>query len=250
MVLSYARLGRRQEALELLEAFSGFMDEFHRIALSMSILSNGLVPAVAETAPLVARGDAFMAHPETLDEYSRLVFLGYKALHLQHTGDHAQAEAVFQSLLADPSFTMRPRMSSRTRCYLAELYRLQGRRAEALDLAHAAATTHRAENLRGDSAAHSLPLLARLTPDRDEAARHLDRAQSILTLQRNPLALAHVLCLRARRLQDPAAREEFTHLHRTVPALTDCLVARRIVRDWDAWIATPTSAEPTDYWGL
>jgi tetratricopeptide (TPR) repeat protein len=250
MVLSHARLGRRQEALELLEAFSRFMDEFHRIALSMSILSNGLVPAVAQTAPLVARGDAFMEYPEALDEYSRLVFLSYKALHLMHRGDHAQAEAGFQSLLADPSFTMRPRMSSRTRCYLAELYRLQGRRAEALDLAHTAATTHRAENLRGDSAAHSLPLLARLTRERDEATHHLDRAQSILTLQRNPLALAHVLCLRARRLPDSTPREEFARLHRTVPALTDCPVARRIAGEWDTWIAPPAGVEPVDYWGL
>jgi tetratricopeptide (TPR) repeat protein len=250
LVLAYARLGRRDEALQMLEACSRSIDEFHRIGLSMSVLSNGLVPAVEETAPLVALGEPFMEQAETRDEYSRFVFLCYKGLYYLHKGAHQLAEAIFVALIGDPSFSARSRMFSRTRCYLAELYRRLGRRDDALQWVNAAAATHRAEHLHGDSAIHSLPLLAKLTPDADETARLLGEAEAILRVQRNDLGLAYILCLRARRLRDASHRQEIERLLRTIPALTNCSVARRIVSEWDSWIGADLGIEPVDYWGL
>ena len=109
---------------------------------------------------------------------------------------------------------------------------------------------HRSQNLTGDLAAQSLPMLAKLSPDA-EAAHYLDEAEVILRLQRNNLGLARVLCIRARKLHLDRDRNEITRLRIGTPALARCKVAREIVRRWDEWMNPTTAAgSVADYWGV
>lgn len=250
IVLAHARLGRRDEALALLDTLPPERCLCHPVALRLSVLSNGLVPALRAMEPVIALGERLMEEEAAWDAYSRAVFLAYKAHFLLHQGRYQLAEPLLRALLADDSFTARSRMSSRARCHLAELYRRLGRPQEAADLVYTADLTLRVENLTGDMAAHSLPMQARLARDTDTALIFLENAESAHLLQRNQLGLAHVLCLRARRLQDSRDREQIELLQRTVPALAQCGVARRIVREWDSWVAPDSASEPMNYWGL
>lgn len=251
-VLAYARLGRRDEALALLDSLAPRSTECHPVALKMSVLSNGLVPAVPEMEPLIPLGERLIEEePDTWNAYSRFVFRSYKALYLLHKGLlHHLAEPLFVSLVNDEAHTMRSRLCSRNRCYLAELYRRLGRVEEATELAKTAERTYRSEHLPGDMAEHSVPMQAKLTRDAEEARLLLDYAESTHRSYRNNLSLAHTLCLRARRLQDARDREQIAALHQLVPVLRNCEIARRIVREFDAWIAPEPGDGPVDYWGL
>jgi len=250
-VLSYARIGRHDEALALIASEPASSFQGHPLAISIWVWSSGVVPAVDQIAPLVAEAERLIEEePRAWDEYSRFVFLTYKALFLLHKGLYQLAEPLFRALLSDQANSMRSRLCSRNRCHLAELYRRLGRPHDALELAWEAEGTHRLQNLPGDMAVHSLPMLAKLTPDAAEAASILGAAESTLRAQRNGLGLAHILCLRARKLGDSRDKEEIEMLQRTVPALRRCAVARRIVREWPAWTTPETGVEPMDYWGL
>ena len=141
-------------------------------------------------------------------------------------------------------------MCSRNRCYLAELYRRLGRQDEVLELVKTAERTHRAENLPGVMAMHTLPMLAKLTPDAEEARVLLDCAEATHRLRRNDLGLVHVLCLRARRLRTARDRERIELFQRSIPMLSRCEIARRIATDFEAWITPEPGAGPVDYWGL
>jgi len=250
IALSYGRLGRHPEALEILGAQRQQFGEFHFVALSMSVLSNGFVPDVGQLAPLVAAGDQLLGQAESGNAYSRFIFLLYKGLFFMQRGSYPLAEALFMALLADPSNAGRTRMLARTRCYLAELHRRLGRREAALQMAGDASRTHHAEPLTGDLADHSLPMLAKLSPDDVEADELFEEAEEMQRAHGNHLGVARILCLRARRLKSPHDRQEIELIQRTVPALAKCEVARKIVREWLAWIAPRPASEPMDYWGL
>ena len=250
-VLAYARIGRRDEAVAFLASLPPHTCTCHHTALMMSILSNGLVPAVREMEPIVSLGERLIVEePERWNEYSRFVFLSYKALFFMHKGLHQLAEPLFVSLIGDASNAMRSRMCSRNRCYLAELYRRMDRPDEAKALVRTAERAHRAENLEGDLAMHTLPMLAKLTSDDEEARLLLEYAEGIHTMLRNDLGLAHILCIRARRFRQPQHRERIAALRRTVPVLAKCETARRITQEFDSWIAPEPGDSPMDYWGL
>ena len=250
-VLTYARLGRRDEAINLLDSLPPRSTECHPVALKMSVLSNGLVPAVQEMEPLIALGERLIEEePGEWNVYSRFVFSSYKALHFLHKGVHQLAEPLFVSLVTDEANAMRFRMCSRNRCHFAELHRRFGRAEAAIALTKTAERTYRSERLTGDMASHSVPMQAKLTPDANEARLLLDFAAATHTVHRNDLGLAHTLCLRARRLGDTSGREQIAALQQTVPVLINCKVARRIVREFDAWIAPEPGDGPVDYWGL
>lgn len=250
-VLARARLGRSDEALALLDALPPGDCLCHPVALRLSVLSNGLVPAVGEMEPLIALGDRLMeTEPEAWSDYSRFVFRAFKARCLQHQGRHQLAEPIFLNLLANESFSARSRMASRARCHLAELYRRLGRPQEAADLVHTAEINQRREHLSGDMATHSLPMQAKLTADTDTADLFLEAARTLHMAHRNNLGLAHVLSLRARRLRDSRDCDLIATLQRSVPVLVQCPVAQRIVNEWEAWLAPDASDAPMDYWGL
>jgi len=248
--ISYARLGRISEALEMLHGQRENLDEFHHLCLTMSIFSNGIVPDVAALAPLIEAGEPLREQSEPGASYSRFIFLLYKGLYLMHTGSFPLAEALFTVLLEDDSNALRTRMYARTKCYMGELQRRLERTDEAMRFVLDASATYEAENLTGDLADQSLPMLAKLTTDDGEACQYFAEAENTQRMHRNKLGLARILCLRARRLQYPDDKEEVELLQRTVPVLSGCPVARRIVREWRSWIAPPAAAGPTDYWGL
>jgi hypothetical protein len=249
--LSLARLGRREDALALIESNYTGGQNFHRLAMVIWIYSTGLVPDVEALAPLIAEGDRLMEEsPASPDEYSTFVFLCGKALFFMHTGRQQLAEPLFVALLANPLHTVRPRMFSRAQCYLAELHRMVGRVDESRQLVERAMLTHRAESLPGDAASHSLPLLAKLEHESSAAAAHFRTAEETHRLQRNDLGLAHTLCLRARRLRNATDRAEIERLFTCVPVLTTCRTAHRILSEWDSWVAPATGDRPIDFWGL
>lgn len=254
IALSYARLGRATEALAILDDHRHRLDEFHHLALSMWILSNGFVPDVERLAPLIAAGEPMLQQSESDDSldnsYTRFVFLLCKGIFLMQRRLYPLAEAIFTALLRDRSNAVRTRMCSRTKCYLAELNRRLGRMDIALQLVQEAAVVHRAEHLAGDLADHSLPILAKLSKDDSEAGRFLEEAEATQRLHGDNLGLARVLCIRARRLRHPGDGHEIELLQRTVPVLAKCDVARKIVREWRSWISPRLGAEPADYWGL
>ena len=250
IVLSYARTGRVAESLQLLDVYRQQLEPFHLLSLTMSILSNGLVPDAAEMAPLVAEGGPMLEQSGESDSYARYIFLIYKGLFLLHKGRLPLAEEIFTALLNDGSCAYRPRMFSRTRCYSAELNRRYGRDAAALQLARAALETHRDLHLRGDAADHSLPMMGKLTANDEEAAEFLADAVDTQRQLRNHLGLARMLCIRARRLRFDGDRQEVELLHRTVPVLKECAVARKIVREWRSWVEPKPGSGPLDYWGL
>ena len=249
LVMSFARLGRRSEALGAIETQREQIERFLRIGLQMSVLSNGFIPALTELNPLIAAGDRLLEESNERDDYSYFIFHLYKAYYLLHTGHLGEAEALFVALLGDESNRSRKRMYSRTQCNYGELLRRLGRKADALQAVEAAYRTHQREGLSGDLADHSLPMLAKLTSDLATARRFLDEAEATARLHRNHLGLARILCLRGRRLRTDRNGDEVAILQRTVPALSRCKVARRIVARWDDW--TNSQDEPIeDYWGL
>ncbi len=250
-VIAYARIGRRDEALALLESLPPRSTECHPVALKLSILSNGLVPAVEEMEPLITICERLIEEePDAWNAYSRFVFRSYQALHFLHQGAYQLAEPLFVSLISDESHAMRSRLCSRNRCHLAELYRRLGRAGEAEALVKTAERTYCSENLPGDMAAHALPMLAKLTDDASKASSLLAYAAMTHRSHHNDLGLMHALCLRARRRQDPSDRERIMALQQAVPVLRTCEVARQIVDEWDSWLALPANDDPIDYWGL
>jgi hypothetical protein len=250
IVLGYARLGQPAVALAALHSMVGRVPELRHVALKIWIHCSGWVPAMDKVEVLLPQAARLMAGSDLSDDYSGFVILACKALFLMHRGLYAQSEEIFQEVLGEPANALRSRMYARTQCFLAELLRRLGRPNAAMELVEAAARTHRVENLMGDSATHSLPLLAKLTPDNAQAGSFLQQAETIHRMQRNNLGLAHALCIRARRFRDARHLCEVERLQRAVPVLTTCEVARRIVSDWPSWVTPGAASEPMDYWGL
>jgi proteasome accessory factor A len=249
-VLSCARLGHRRMALSLLDTIHPEGDP-RRLVLRIWIHTTGLTPDVDALTPLFEAGDALIEEmPDFERDYIRFVYLFCKALYLMESAHLADAKPILTSLVGNPANIMRSRMLSRTLCHLGELHRRQGRTARALEFVHRAEQTHRQEGLLGDLAMHSLPMLAKMVETDSEAFEILRRAETIHRQQRNNLGIAHTLCIRARRLRSPELREEIERLFAGVEVLTTCKTARRILNDWDTWLARPSGDEPVDYWGL
>jgi tetratricopeptide (TPR) repeat protein len=249
--LSYARLGRLSEALEILQSQRSQLSDFHHLCLQMSVLSNGLVPNMEQLGPLVDAGEAMRERSDSTEDYSRFIYLLYKGLFLMHSGLHPLAEAVFTALLDDRGNAFRSRMYGRTKIYFSELQRQLGRPEAALRWASEAHLAYEEGHLIGDIADHSLPMLAKLSTDDSLVGQYFAEAETIERQHHNNLGLARILCLRARRLHFAGDKQEIEVLLLTIPALVKCKVARRILREWRNWIAPQKPAdEPMDYWGL
>ena len=201
-----------------------------------------LMPTVREGLPLVRDMD----NPD----YIAMVFLQYAGWVLVAGGEWAEAETIFRKLLAAHERDWRTRTPARTRCYLGELLRRQGRTEEANELCGKALEAHRREKLKGDAAMHSLPLAARLFGT-DPAVREtlaLARLEAIDTA--NDFTLARVLCLKARCLRTGEDRDQIFHLLESQPALLACPIALRILDHWDEWIAGPGEGSTLDFWNV
>jgi len=85
----------------------------------------------------------------------------------------------------------------------------------------------------------------------DASARILLREAELFQRNRiNPLELAKVLAIKARRMKTSEDKWEIVELHEKCDALKDCVLADRIVNNWDEWIADADPSNPYDYWGM
>lgn len=254
LCLSYARLGMKTEAQAALASVGEFhAGRFEQVAVSLFCAVNyGLSPPLEHVVPLMHEGERLLAAPGAdgqADESHLFVFQQNRALVLGLLGQLQAAERACRQLLASLARLERPRMTARTRCFLGNILRLQGRTEEALHEVTAAVDTHVRKQLLADLACHSLPLLAMLSDD-TRARDAITDAESFQRELDNPLGLMRVLCVKARRLGTPADFAEVSELRARSSALQECPVAERIVHDWNAWVHGQPGSAPDDYWGL
>lgn len=220
-----------------------------RVALELFCrINEGLVPPVDRLMPLIQAGDGLTDSRE--DNYHRLIFLQSTAWTLAAAGKPEDALALLEQLIAEELSGPRPRMLARSRCYAGEILRRLGNSEKAHEYVTCALYTHKSQDMRGDLASHSLPLLARLERDDSKALGILKEAESYARGTRNNLVLARVLCTKARRLHVHTDHDELSTLLQQVPPLRTCPVASRIMSEWDSWVSGPDSAHEEDYWGI
>jgi hypothetical protein len=231
--LSFARLGMRRQAGDVLNLLMRYCSRFRGIAETLFCTINfGLTPPLGEMEPLIAAGDAVVLGNDP--DHSLFEFQQNKARILTLQGHCEEAKALFLEMLARENDDVRPRMVSRTECYYAELLRLCGDTGNALACVKRAINRQAAHQLAGDIAEHALPLLAKTIPD-GVAESYLNQAMNTQKLFRNDLGCARLLCLRARRFSDGRCKEEFDLLRGRVPVLQSCPVAARIADNWEEW---------------
>lgn len=256
LCLSYARIGQKDRAVAALagEGRSLFSNPLEQAAFTLFCVVNyGLCTPLKEMAPLIRAGEEAAAGGDAENSfdagYDQFVFHQNRAAAAIVRGELSVAESVCRELLAVSQNARRPRMSARTRCYLSRALYLQGKLDEARKVVEEAARVHEGERMWGDRAVHSLPLQALLAESKEKAGELLARAEEICRRLKNPLGLAKILCIKARRLNTRADSEEIRRLCAEVPALRDCPVAGRVVAEWDAWVERPSKdMEPDDYW--
>jgi tetratricopeptide (TPR) repeat protein len=183
-------------------------------------------------------------------DYLRFIMEQNRACYFNAAGRYRDAEILCRKLLDLVHHHQRSRMMARTRCYLAQALFSQGKTAEAHDEIEMAGSIQVNERLYGDLATYSYPLQARLTEDDSAASNKFRRAVVILRKQVNPLGLARVLTVKARRLKTDEDKWEITQLIRTCDALKDCTLARRIVSNWEEWKEGLGPANGNDYGGM
>lgn len=212
-------------------------------------IHEGLIPPGEKLMELICEGDSII-EAEPRDSYDRVKFIQSKAWVQASMGDEDGALGLLHHLIEDERRAARPRLLARTRCYAGELHRRRGEMQEARMLGYMAFRTHQREDMRGDMAMHSLPLLIRLAPTDELAESQLIVAERHARTTANTLALAHLRFLRARRLRQPDGRESVVALVQGMPTLSTCPLARRMVSKWDEWCSGSSAIGPGDYWGL
>ncbi len=246
--LSFARLGMRKQAQDVLSLLRPHCTQFHGVAEELFCTINfGLVPPLEEMKPLIEMGDAILL--ASTANHDLFVYQQNKARFLTLQGHYEEAKALFKKILERENGDVRPRMVSRTECYYAELLRLCGDAEGAQAYVSKAIIRQGNHQLIGDIAEHGLPLLAKIMPDR-VAGSYLNQAVTTQKLFRNDLGYARLICLRARILGDGSFKEEFDSLRGQVPVLKTCPVAIRIAENWEEWIHPDQDVTPRNYWGL
>ncbi|MCC6231508.1 MAG: proteasome accessory factor PafA2 family protein [Verrucomicrobiales bacterium] len=251
--LALGRLGRLEECEAFLEHFRRRVGPFPHASITLSSRVHlGLVPAVESLSAIVEQARA-LGNPQREDPYYLLILEVYHArlrmLQSQDAEPRTRLADDLRTLVSHPEMNQRPRMLSRTRCYLAEVHRIAGDFAEARVQLSIALRTYRQAGLDGDLAFHGLATLAKLAEE-PEAALALDEAIAILRRNQSHQRLAHLLLLRARRLGRSPDLEEIRRWTDSVPALRACPVARRILAEWDTWWQPSGDWSSRDYWGL
>jgi tetratricopeptide (TPR) repeat protein len=246
--LSFARLGMRKQALDLLDLLRTHITRFQGIAEELFCTVNfGLAPPLEEMKTLIDEGNAILS--AGTENHDLFVYQQNTARFLTLQGRYDEAKALFKEVLERETADVKPRMVSRTECYYAELLRLSGDAAGAQEYAGKAITRQGAHQLIGDIAEYALPMLAKLMPD-GVAASLLNQAMNTQKIFRHELSQARLVCLRARRLREDRCKEEFDRLRGRVPVLQTCPVAARIADNWEEWIHPNVDDQPMDYWGL
>jgi len=258
LLLSCARSGRKEEVLATLAAhgdtlFSGpWSEAVFRLFCTVNF---GLCAPVADMEGLLQTCGRLSAVSDgsfiASGSYEAFIIEQNQCVVLARRGDLTGAERLCRELLQADGNKLRTRMMARTRCHLANALYLQGRIEEANGVLRYAIGAHAGERMWWDLAEHSLPLLAKISPNPEGIREALAQAEDLHRQQRNPLGLAKILCLKARRLKEPAGFDEVRRLCSETSALRDCPVAAKVVSGWGEWTQGPSAENgPDDYWGL
>jgi proteasome accessory factor A len=252
--LSHARLGNKHKALRMLKLDASLSPPYiHYVYRLFCAVNFGLQAPAYTVGNLLQKCDQLLgSHSRSLEEidYLRLIQEQCRAQYLNSTGRPGAAEELCRRLLADRHHWPRTRMTARTRSFLASALLAQGKLGKAANQIRLAMQSQVEEGLFGDLAIYAYPLTARLTGSTAKAQEILRKAELTLRKQGNPLALARVLCLKARRLSTSENLPEVRRLRRECSAVKGCRLADRIINNWEEWIAGSAESRPDDYWGI
>jgi len=153
-----------------------------------------------------------------------------------------------------------PEASRRTACrlqsILAEIDRRLGNIESAQSLLEAARREQSALQLSADLADYTLPYLAKLQGNPEEARSLLAEAQRLASEAGNPVGEARALLLEARigtsHRRSTGIRKRIDELRSQVPVLENCRLLARILSQWDTWTGGRREPDGTgdSYWGL
>ncbi len=250
LALSYARIGNITGALRALRPGAhvpggNLRDVASRLFCSVNA---GLAPPPSRCLPLIRDGEAILAR-STTSNYFTLTLNQSRGWALTGAGRHAEAIEILEETIRILRRSWRPRMLSRSYCFLAEALRRAGRLDRARKAMEMPTRIYLAEKLGGDAADHLFPVLARFEPTA-RARVLLKVAERSARSRRNPLSLARILCLQARILGNPDPLVEVRRLQGEVEALRECLLARRILDHPEAWMEGTVREGEDAYWGL
>jgi proteasome accessory factor A len=185
-------------------------------------------------------------------------FLNYKGYALTRQGRAAEAVETLRRASVDAA-TGPNRIQARILADLGDALRMAGDTDGAAQALQAAERMQLRLGLLIDHADHTVPALARLSPNRREAYHLLRKAQRTLKAGNANVALARTLLLQARIWARPfrcaRLRDQVTALLDMAPSLRHCPAVAHIRANWDAWIrggADPAAGQGggDPYWCL
>jgi hypothetical protein len=212
----------------------------------------GLAPSLAALAPLVERCEA--AGPGAWEPSARIAYLAHRGYMHRLAGRMDEAVASLRQSIAIPvTAPNHLRLLARSRCELAECYRVLGRFGDAGREAKQALRVFREHGHLGELAEFALPALARVRPGHPCAVRLLKRSADMLRRLRRPVGAVRALLLRARVTTSQAEAEACRALveiaRRRLPDLRTCPQLERILSRWHDWAcARPAPGPGETYW--
>jgi proteasome accessory factor A len=220
--------------------------------LHVLLLGGGLRPS-PDMAPWIERGRALIER--TPEGFYGPLFFEYVAGFERAYGSPEHARELYQKARELESVHQdEDRIQARIAVGLAECARRLGRPGEAHRQLERAKQLQVTAGWLGDYVNLTLPVAAKLAPERSSARRYLHEARA---RQRGEsrLGLARVLLLQARLCPDrrtvPLLRQILLRLRRQLPALHSCpLLARIVDRQWDAWTSGVNNPGEDLCWGV
>ena len=233
-----------------------FENPFEQAVFTLFCTVNfGLCPPLHEMEPQIKTCDRLLEEESASAPfdvgYDNFVLNQNRVVALTQRGDLEGAERISRQLLSDMDNLRRTRMTARTRCHLANVLYLQGKEDAAKEELRLALKTHTEEKMWWDLAEYSLPMTAKLATECGAAQAALMKAEDLHRQMKNPLGLAKILCLKARRLKTRDGLDELVRLCVETPSLRGCPTAAKVIHQWNAWaLGQTTVSGPDDYWGI
>jgi proteasome accessory factor A len=190
----------------------------------------------------------------------RAQLLGHKGFALVRQGRIVEAINALRMSYADAA-SGPVRVRARSLADLADAHRRMGDTDMALQTLAQAEALHWRHGLANDLADHSLPVRAKLTPDRRTAYKLLCKAARTQSRSKSNVALARTLLLQARlvvrQCRCAKLRDDLARLRTDVPSLRQCPVLGKVLDHWQAWThndADPSAAQAgtanDPFWGV
>lgn len=249
-----ARMGQLG-GIELLDRATPWGEDIQYLYDHLTVARfQGLAAPIAPMQEWIDRIEALMRDPNWQPGGLESAFWDHKGAFLLRCNRLEEAVAAFEKCHSSDGAV--DYIRGRSAALLAETYRRLNKTGEARGALALAGRVHRVNRIAGDRADFSMGTRAKLEADPAGARRWLKRAETIQRQLQNHVGLTRNLLLQVRFTRSAARqanlKQQVIDLVEGLPAVRDCEVYQRILRDWDQWAGDKqaTDEHGDRFWGL